>query len=104
MTPLMPPLHILYVIDSLAAGGAERSLAALAGPYRDLGVDLDVAVLWDRPGLHHQIEAAGGSVVSLDPPGNRVRRAQRIADLVRDRKPDLVHTTLFEADVAGRVG
>jgi len=104
MTPVMPPLRILYVIDSLAAGGSERSLAALAGPYRDLGVHLDVAVLWDRPGLRPQLESEGASVISLDPPGNRVRRTTRIAQLVRDRRPDLVHTTLFEADLAGRVG
>jgi len=104
MTPLMPPLRVLYVIDSLAAGGSERSLAALAGPYRELGVDLEVAVLWDRPGLQEQIESEGATVISLDPPGNRVRRAARFAQLVRDRRPDLVHTTLFEADLAGRVG
>jgi glycosyltransferase involved in cell wall biosynthesis len=100
----MSPLRVLYVIDSLAAGGSERSLAALAGPYRELGVDLEVAVLWNRPGLREQIESEGATVISLDPPGNRARRTARFAQLVRERKPDLVHTTLFEADLAGRVG
>ena len=52
--------RVLYVIDSLAPGGAETSLAELA------------------PGI---------SVLAM----------------IREIKPDLVHTTLYEADIAGPV-
>ena len=49
-------VHILYLIPGLdGSGGAERAVAALAGPYRDRGVQLDVVTFTGRDGL-----AAGG--------------------------------------------
>jgi glycosyltransferase involved in cell wall biosynthesis len=96
-------LHVLYLIDSLAPGGAERSLAALAPLYRELGVKLDVAVLVDGGGLTELIRAAGARVIVLGAT-NRVARAREFATLVREVRPNLVHTTLFESDLAGRVG
>jgi glycosyltransferase involved in cell wall biosynthesis len=95
-------LELLYVIDSLGAGGAERSLAALAPQYRDLGVKLDVVVLSDRPGLQQEVREAGAQVFSVAGSGGRASRVRRLSDLIRERQPDLVHTTLFEADVTGR--
>jgi glycosyltransferase involved in cell wall biosynthesis len=97
-------LHVLYLIDTLRPGGAERSLAALAPHYRDLGIKLDVATLVDTDGLQVELETGGAELFSVGPGGGRVGRARRFADLVRDRRPDLVHTTLFESDIIGRVG
>ena len=91
------------MIDSLAPGGAESSLAALAPLYHDLGVELEVAYLHDRPGLQHRFEAAGVRLTPLAGSGGRTGWLRRAAALVRDRRPDLVHTTLFEADIAGRL-
>jgi len=104
MDPKDSRLKILYVIDSLAPGGAERSLAALAPHYVELGVELEVAVLIDRNGLEDEVRAAGASVVSLGAASNRAQRVRRIASLARERRPDLVHTTLFESDISGRIG
>jgi glycosyltransferase involved in cell wall biosynthesis len=95
-------VRVLYVIDSLAAGGAERSLAALAPRYRERGVDLEVAYLHDRPGIQDDLRAAGARLHSLAGAGGRPGWAVRARALIRRRDPDLVHTTLFEADVAGR--
>jgi glycosyltransferase involved in cell wall biosynthesis len=97
-------LHVLYLIDTLRPGGAERSLAALTPHYRDLGIKLDVATLVDTDGLQEELEAGGAELFSVGPGGGRVGQARRFADLVRERRPDLVHTTLFESDVIGRVG
>lgn len=96
-------MRVLYLIDSLAPGGAESSLAALARFYPERGVELEVAYLHDRTGLHDQLEAAGARLTSLAGPGGRLGWVRRAAALVRDRRPDLVHTTLFEADIAGRL-
>jgi glycosyltransferase involved in cell wall biosynthesis len=96
-------MHVLYVIDSLVPSGAERSLAALAPHYVQRGIVLDVAYLLDRPGLQGELEAAGARLFSLAGPGGRPGWTRRIRRLIRERRPDLVHTTLFEADVAGRV-
>jgi glycosyltransferase involved in cell wall biosynthesis len=67
------------------------------------GIDLHVAYLIEREGLRGQIEAAGVPVVSLASSGAG-RRAWlgRMTELVGELRPDVVHTTLFEADLAGR--
>jgi glycosyltransferase involved in cell wall biosynthesis len=96
-------MRVLYVIDSVVAGGAESSLAALARLYPERGIDLEVAYLHDRPGLQKRLEDAGARLTSLAGSGGRKGWARRASALVRDRRPDLVHTTLFEADIAGRV-
>jgi glycosyltransferase involved in cell wall biosynthesis len=95
-------LHVLYVIDSLVPGGAERSLAALAWEYRARGVRLSVAYLHGRPGLQSELVAAGSELFPLQASGfpGWIREARQVA---RGLRPDLLHTTLFEADLVGRV-
>jgi glycosyltransferase involved in cell wall biosynthesis len=95
---------VLYLIDSLAPGGAERSLAALAPHYRDLGVSLEVVTLIDRDGLEDELRSAGARVFPLGGSSGRTARTRRFAAMVREHRPDLVHTTLFESDVVGRLG
>lgn len=95
-------MHVTYVIDSLVEGGAERSLAAMVPFYTSAGIDLDVVYLKDRPGLQVEFENAGASLFCVEGAGGRIGWTQRIARLLQRRRPDLVHTTLFEADVCGR--
>jgi glycosyltransferase involved in cell wall biosynthesis len=97
------PIRVLQAIDSLARAGAEQSLATMAPHLMAEGIDLHVAYLIEREGLRGQIEAAGVPVVSLASPGAG-RRAWlgRMTELVGELRPDVVHTTLFEADLAGR--
>jgi glycosyltransferase involved in cell wall biosynthesis len=97
------PLRALQIIDSLGRAGAEQSLAALAPHLVAEGVDLHVAYLVERDGLRADIERAGVPVVSLAEPGaGRRRWLARTRELVRELRPDVVHTALFEADLAGR--
>lgn len=96
-------VRVLYIIDSLVPGGAESSLAVMAGLYPARGIDLEVAYLHDRPGLQEVMAAAGARVTSLAGAGRRRGWARRAVALVRARRPDLVHTTLFEADITGRL-
>ena len=97
------PLRVLQVIDSLARAGAEQSLATLAPRLVAEGIDLHVAYLVEREGLRREIERAGVPVVSLAAPGAQRRDwYARATELVGELRPDVVHTTLFEADLAGR--
>ena len=96
-------MRVLYLIDSLTEGGAERSLAALAPGLVRAGVQLDVAFLHDRAGVGPELEAAGARLWSLEGRGGAVGAACRAARLRRRLRPDIVHTTLFEADIAGRL-
>jgi glycosyltransferase involved in cell wall biosynthesis len=91
------------MIDSLVPGGAEQSLAALAPRYRDRGIELDVAYLHDRPGLQEVLVGGGARLFCLAGGGGRPGWAFRATKLVLQRRPDLIHTTIFEADVAGRI-
>jgi glycosyltransferase involved in cell wall biosynthesis len=99
-------MRVLYVIDSLdASGGAERSLASLAPALVSLGFDMHVGYLRERPeSVVDQLRAGGVTVHSLAGRGGRLGGTQRTARLARTLQTDLVHTTLFEADQAGRVG
>jgi glycosyltransferase involved in cell wall biosynthesis len=49
------------------------------------------------------LEAAGATLFSLAGAGGRAGAARRAVQLLRMRRPDLVHTTLFEADLTGRI-
>jgi glycosyltransferase involved in cell wall biosynthesis len=93
---------LLYVIDSLAPGGAERSFAAMVPGFVARGLEVDVAYLHERPGIHDQLRVAGARLHAV-PGSGRVQWSRGICSLVRSRRPELVHTTLFEADVTGRV-
>lgn len=95
-------MNVLYVIDSLAPGGAERSLAALAWEYPARGVHLDVAYFHEVPGLQEELRAAGAQLFPLRVSGVPARIADARRTIL-ERKPDLIHTTLFESDVVGRI-
>jgi glycosyltransferase involved in cell wall biosynthesis len=97
-------VHILYLIPGLdGSGGAEQAVAALAEPYRRRGVRLDVVTFTGRNGLTAEVEAGGATVLALAP-GRLSKVTLEVRGLVRSRRPDLVHTTLFDADLAGRIG
>ncbi len=96
-------VHVLYVIDSVSrVGGAEQGLVAMAPQLVRAGVRLDVAYLKESPGgFQPELTAAGATVFGVHRPG-RAGRVAGLRALVRERRPELVHTTLYESDVLGR--
>ncbi|HSH59752.1 MAG TPA: glycosyltransferase family 4 protein [Acidimicrobiales bacterium] len=98
-------MKVLYLITVLAPAGAEQSLVAMAPSLARRGVRLHVAYLRDRPGtvLPQQLQKAGVEVSSLVGLGGPIRRLRRIVQLVRRHHPDVIHTTLTEANLLGRV-
>lgn len=97
-------MKVLCLIDSLQPGGAEQSLVAVAPHLLDNGVEVEVATLHDRPGLAHRLQEAEIPLRCLAGPGGRAGWALRASRLVAATRPDLIHTTLYEADIAGRIG
>ena len=96
-------LRVLQLIDSLAPSGAERSIASLASHLRNEDIDVHIAYLVERGGLRAELEQAGTPVHSLAGEGaNRRRWLARTSDVISELRPEVVHTTLFEADLAGR--
>lgn len=95
-------MHVLQVIDSVdRVGGAERAIVEMAPHLIRLGVTLDIAYLVDLDGFQPELAAAGATLFGVHR-ASRVGSARGLARIVRDRRPDVVHTTLYEADVAGR--
>lgn len=96
-------MRILFVINSLAPGGAERSLVELLPRLHDRGIEPIVCCFYRRDvGYEDEVEAGGHDLRLLDAgslPG-RIRELRRMID--RNR-PALVHTTLFDADIVGRL-
>src|SRR5690348_11241446 len=95
-------MRVLYVIDSLFGGGAEESLAVLAPHLVAAGVELDVAYLHERgDALKSSLTGAGARVSALGTNRRSAMKALRAHQ--RALRPDVLHTTLFEADIIGRV-
>ncbi|MFF7251215.1 glycosyltransferase [Embleya sp. NPDC008237] len=96
-------MHVLQVIDSVdRVGGAERAAVAMAPQLIRRGITLDIAYLLDMDGFQPELAAAGVSLFGVHH-GSRAGSARGLARVIRDRRPDLVHTTLYEADIAGRI-
>ncbi len=95
-------MRLLYVIDSLVPGGAETSLAEMAPGLVSRGIDLHIAPLSPRLDLAPRLEAAGAIV--HDPPKKtgRIQNVRHLLELGKNLQPSLIHTTLYESDIAGR--
>lgn len=96
-------MRVLYVIDSLAPGGAETSLAELAPGMIARGLDLHVLPLGTALDLAPRLVDAGAVVHEPTVRGGRIGNVRSVLATIREVQPDLVHTTLYEADIAGRV-
>ncbi len=96
-------MRVLCVIDSLnRVGGAQQGLVSMAPQLVRAGVRLDVAYLTPSPGgFRAELTAAGAEVFAVHHP-NRAATALALRRLVRERRPELVHTVLYESDVLGR--
>jgi glycosyltransferase involved in cell wall biosynthesis len=95
-------VRVLYVTNTVhGSGGAERSLAAVA-PYLAQAVDFHVVVLHNLPGLQADLLRAGVSLHTI-PETGRIGQIHSLRALIRSLNPDLVHTTLIDADIVGRL-
>ncbi len=96
-------MRIAHLIDSLGAGGSERSLAEMLPHLARAGLELRVFVLSEPERGFADLVRASGTEVELLPPGGWPRRCTELRRRLLDWRPDLLHTTLFYADVVGRL-
>jgi glycosyltransferase involved in cell wall biosynthesis len=93
----------LFVINSFLAGGAERSLIELLPVIRAQDVTLIVACLYRREvGFEDEVRESGFDVRVL-PGSNLTSKTLALRRLIKEERPDVVHTALFESDLAGRL-
>ena len=101
-------LRVVHVIDSLAgSGGAENRLAdevvALADRFEQT-----VVRLFERDFLDDRLARAGVPVVALGFTNRRAGStwplvAHRLGGVLRDLRPDVIHTSLFTANLVGQI-
>ena len=98
-SPTAGDLHVLAVIDSLAQGGAERSLLDTATRVHDDGITVTIAT------LHDESEGFPPGDVERLRIGARtpIERIRRLRALIRSGRFDLVHTTLIVSGITGRL-
>ena len=95
-------MKALLIINSLGAGGAEQSLVEfLSACSHDLR---PVVACFTRTVEGVQDAAIREGVDVRFVPSRRLGgRVRAIRRLIEDTQPDLIHTTIFEADVVGRL-
>jgi len=98
-------LKVLHLINTLSAGGAELHLLTLCRYLKRLGVEISVAYLKEGRGsrpLRPDFEAAGIPVFYLGGEGvDFVRPWLQLHRLLKQEKPDILHTHLPRADLLG---
>ena len=92
--------RLLFVINSLEGGGAERVMAGLvAGIGRELpGAEITLALLDNRPEKYAVPDSV--QVVKLDCEGSVSTSVLRLARLARAYRPDVIVSFLTRANVA----
>lgn len=97
-------LSVMWVIDGLWVGGTERSLAELLAPLAREGVRSMVVCLrrCGAEGVEQEVLDAGFDVRFL-PAGSWPARIAALRRLIRAERPEVVHTALFKANLAGRL-
>ena len=96
--------RILYLIPTLDRSGAEKQLAMLATGLPRVEFDLEVVALTRGGPYAESIREAG---IRLTMIGKRWRfdpfALQQLKAVIRDRKPDIVHSWLFAGNAYGRL-
>jgi glycosyltransferase involved in cell wall biosynthesis len=97
-------VKLFYLINGLGAGGAERSLAELLPHYVAAGIDTTVICLRERKiGVEADVRFLGCRLVYL-PGHGRAGWIRSFRRLLAAERPQLIHTTLFDAHLVGRIG
>ncbi|MEM8905436.1 MAG: glycosyltransferase [Actinomycetota bacterium] len=94
--------RVTFVIPSLGAGGAERSLEVSLPGLVERGIEPRVVVFHRRAqGSHAVVERSGVQVHVVE--GSRLRRVVELRRVLLAEPTDLVHTSVVAADIAGRL-
>ena len=99
-------MKILHLINTLSAGGAELHLLTLCRHLKRQGLEPVVACLREQVkgsrSLGGDFEDEGIRVIRLEADGRfDLRSISRLAGLVANERPDILHTHLPRADIAG---
>jgi len=94
-------MRILFVINQLTYGGAERQLMYLVKDLEAQGCHVDLCSLTPGGDLHPAFAASGVNTIFLRKvlPRMDLTRAIRLATLIKRLGPDIVHAFMFTANL-----
>jgi glycosyltransferase involved in cell wall biosynthesis len=95
-------LKVLFVIDTLRTGGAEKSIIQIA--QRFVFFEPIICILYPPEDLKEECTKAGIPLVSLRVSGkyNFREAGKRLTELVKQEKPDIIHATLYRSEMVCR--
>lgn len=98
-------MRVVLLVTDLELGGTPLRIARLARGLRELGVEPHVGCLARAGPVSRTLEAEGIATFACDARGvlDFLGPARRLTRHLRRIAPDLVHATLFHANVAARV-
>lgn len=96
-------MKVLYLIDSLGAGGAERSTYLLAHHLEQTGHETAIVALKPKTvGISEEYYQLQGRVVVADTDSLRERLAF-VRRIISEEQPDIVHSVIFDSNLALRI-
>jgi glycosyltransferase involved in cell wall biosynthesis len=95
-------MKVLFLIDTLEVGGAEKSLLQILARFRR--TETIMCHIYPGQRLRPAYEQAGIPAISLNVQGNYAlgKAVKEVTAVVNHQAPDLLHTTLFRSDLVGR--
>ncbi|WP_309498696.1 glycosyltransferase family 4 protein [Sulfurovum sp.] len=92
-------MKILFTIETLGKGGAERVLVNTLPELQKLGIGCEVAVLFERDDLADELEREGITVhrLNLSRKWNVAEGVLKLNRLVQNKHYDIIHAHLFFA-------
>lgn len=99
------PTRILHVVTSLTSGGAERQLVDVVCNTSRSEFEHTVCHLRPQDFFAGEITRAGHKVVGLNVTGKYpwLAAAKKLIPVIRDARPDCIHSWLFDADMTARL-
>ena len=94
--------RILFILNSLAGGGTERSTVILAHELVERGHETHVVCLYDAGPEASSWAAARGITPTVLASRTPLGWIREIRAIIAAERPDVVHTALFQSDIAGR--
>jgi len=99
------PVDVLYLITELSMGGAQRALLHLLGGINRERYTPTVACLFNGDGvIAHEIQTMDIPVFDARMHGKADLKAlNRLYQNIRSQRPTILHTSLFHANLPGRI-
>lgn len=98
-------IHVMHLLTSLGRGGAERALADIVAGTDRARFRHSICYLHPPHDMADEFRRAGCEMIFLDAPQRRgwFKAASKLRQVVAERKPHLLHTATFDANLAGRI-